>query len=69
MDSAFSGRGRLSKIWEVFEAGKRVSVENDLVKVSRFVEGLYRFESFRVLWIEGESVGEMNFRDAKSSLG
>lgn len=61
MDSAFSGRGCLSKIWEVFEAGERFGVENDLVKIGRFVEGPYRFESFRVLRIEGESVGEMNF--------
>ncbi len=61
MDSAFSGRGCLSKLWEVLEAGKRFGVENDLVKVGRLVEGPYRFKSFRVLRVEGESVGEMNF--------
>ena len=43
MDSAFSGRGCLSKLWEVLEAGERFGVENDLVKVGRLVEGPYRF--------------------------
>ena len=61
MDSAFGGRGGFSKFWEVLEAGKRVAVENDLVKVGRFVEGPYRFESFRILRVERESGGEMNF--------
>ena len=61
MDSALSGRGCLSKLWQVLEAGERFGVENDLVKVGRFVEGPYRFESFRVLRVEGESIGEMDF--------
>ena len=61
MDSALSSRGRLFKLWEVFEASERFGVENNLVKVGRFVEGPYRFESFRVLRVEGESIGEMDF--------
>ncbi len=56
------GRGGVAiKFGEVSEAGEGGGIQDDLVKVSRFVELADGLEGFGVLRVEGEGVGEVDF--------
>ena len=69
MNPPFGGRGMPLEQREVLEAGKGLGVENDLMKVGRFVELLDCFQSLGVLGIKGEGVRKMDLGDSQSGIG
>lgn len=61
VDAAFGRRGRSVEFGKIFVTGEGIGIENDLMKIGRFVKLADGLECVRVLWIEGEGVGEMDF--------
>ena len=68
MNPSFGGGCRLGEFRKVLQAGEWCGVENDLVKVGRFVELLNRQECLIVLRVEREGVGEMDFGNTKTRV-
>ena len=68
MNPSFGGGCGLGEFRKVLKAGEWCGVEDDLVKVSRFVELLNRQECLIVLRVEREGVGQMDFGNAKTGV-
>lgn len=68
VDAAFGGGGVAIEVREVSETGEGAGVEDDLMKIGGFVKLTDRLEGLGVLRIEGEGVGEVDFRDAQAGV-
>ena len=68
MNPSFGGSCGLVEFRKVLEAGEWGGVEDDLVKVGRFVELLDRRECLIVLRVERKGVGEMDFGNTKTGV-